>query len=510
MIKSSLKSYKVRYLWSHAFYGSAVALLLAGPACHSDEGAPVNPKTIALTTQTNTEAVAKHLGAALSFMGDSDSMAETLGKLDACPTEETCADSVNGGAPDCTVDTLTNSDCGVEGARKSLKAMSTDIDKAVADVVEAIKTKILVEKNIESQTDTSITYKLPNDVLCDMAGDTACAMDAAKTEPRVRVTSPKEGDVDLAVLLTSSKTEVAVFHVYKDRLGVSANLGNFYKVAKEIEPAGDIKDVTKMEGVVSVDLVRNSDKNYSALFQVEKSIVVAASDNGKPLNVQLDASNKTWELRLDGVAKNITAAVNLGALSVQAPLEDLGDIVDSMPIMNNIKATDAMKFVLGGLNGSLTFDGKTDVLKFVGLGLGSKATSVDVNGKRVFSLDVNPNSNRRFDLTLSMADTKTPVLAFAPEFESVFGFQFDAIKDRFQDLPDFLLNDTLTFKLGNNPSVRVLDNGLEVITGNMKLSSKAHPESNISVNAGMCLIEDTTPSTTGNEFLSGLEAGACQ
>jgi hypothetical protein len=510
MNKFTFEALPSRSRWSRALHVSAVALLLAGPACHSDEGAPVDSKTIALTTQTNTEAVAKNLGVALSFMGDSDAMAETLGKLDPCPAVENClVPGPDGKGLRCVVEPAPT-DCGVEGARRSLKAMSADIDTSVADVVDAIKTKLLVEKNIESKTDTSITYKLPNDVLCDMTQDMACTMSDSKMEARVRVTSPREGDVDLAFLLTSSKTEVVVFHVYKDRLGVTVDLGNIYTAAKVIDKDGEFKDITRMQGVFALDLVRNSDKNYSALFEVQETIVVEGKDNGKTINVQLDASSKTWELRLDGVAKNIKAAVNLGALSIQAPLENLGDIVDSMPIMNNMKATDAMKFVLGGLNGSFTFEGKTDLLKFVGMGLGNKSTSVDVNGKRIFSLDVNPNSNRRFDLSVSMTDSKNPLFSFAPELESVFGFQFDSIKSRFSDLPDFLLNDTLTFKLGNNPSVRFLDKGVELVSGNMKLSSKAHPESNISVNPGMCLVEGATPSSTGHEFLSRFEAGSCQ
>lgn len=500
-------AYCSRKSWSRVLRSSAVALLLAGPACDPDSGAPVDPKTVALTAQANTEAVAKNLGAAASFMADSDVMAETLGKLNACPVDESCA-GADPSVITCVPDPAFT-DCGVEGARADLKQMSADIDQRVADLVETLKTKVLVEKNIESKTETSITYRLPTDVLCEMDSAPDCAMDTAKFEPRVRVTSPVQGDVDLALLMTSSKIEVAVYHVHRNRLGVTSNLSNVYKAAKLLDTSGDFAEVSKMEGVLSASLVRNSDKNYSALFEVMESVHVVGTDEGKPIDVRLDASSKTWELRLDGIAKTITAALNVGGISVQAPIENLGDFVDSMPAMQNVKASDAMKFVLGGLNGSFTFDGTTDLLKFAGIGLGNKSTSVDVNGKRVFSLDVNPASNRRFDMTVSMADTSKPVVAFSPEFTSVFGFNFDSIKDRFMDLPEFLLNDTLTFKLGNQPSIRMHDNGVEVVSGTLTLTSTAHPESNISVAAGMCLVEDETPSATGHEFLSGLMSGSC-
>lgn len=502
-------AYYPRKSWSRVLRSSAVALLLGGPACDPDSGAPVDPKTVALTAQANTEAVGKNLGAAASFMADSDVMAETLGKLNACPTDESCSGADPSGLTIPCVPEPTPTDCGVEGARADLKKMSADIDQGVADLVETLKTKVLVEKNIESKTETSITYRLPNDVLCEMDSAPDCAMDAAKSEPRVRVTSPVEGDIDLALLVTSSKIEVAMFHVHRNQFGVTSNLGNVYKAAKLLDTSGDFADVTKMEGVLATALVRNSDKNYSALFEVKESVHVVATDEGKPIDVRLDASNKTWELRLDGVAKTIAAAMNVGGLSIQAPIENLGDLVDSMPVMQNVKASDAMKFVLGGINGSFTFDGTTDLLKFVGLGVGNKSTSVDVNGKRVFSLDVNPASNRRFDMTVSMADTSKPVVAFSPEFTSVFGFNFDSIKDRFMELPEFLLNDTLTFKLSNQPSIRMHDNGVEVVSGTLTLTSTAHPESNISVAAGMCLVDDETPSTTGHEFLSSLMSGSC-
>lgn len=510
MNQSSKSAYEGRSRWSRAVYGSAVALALAGPACGGDSGAPVNPKSIALTAQTNTETVSKNLGAAVSFMGDSDAMAETLGKLDPCAEEEVCAAPANPlDEPVCTTAPSTQ-DCGVEGMRQRLKDLQADLDEGTAELVDTLKTKIFIDANVESQSETVVVYKVPVNVLCDDDDEPSCATDAAKAQPRLRVTSPQEGDLDVGVLLTANKTEAAVIQVYRDRLGVSMNLGNVYKVAKELSSPEDLDGLESMSGVVSTQLVRNGDKNYSWLSEVKESVDVKGSDGGKPIHVRLDASSKSWELRLDGVAKTITAAVNMGGLTVEAPLEDLGDVVSAMPAMQNIKTTDAMKFVLGGINGSFTFDGKTDLLKFVGLGFGNKSTSVDVNGKRIFSMDVNANANRRFDMTVSMADTSKPLFALDPGLEAVFGFNFESIKDRFSDLPSFLLNDVLTFKLANNPSIRFADKGIEVVSGSMSFTSTAEPQANISVAAGMCLIENETPSATGHDFLKNLSAGSCQ
>jgi len=115
-------------------------------------------------------------------------------------------------------------------------------------------------------------------------------------------------------------------------------------------------------------------------------------------------------------------------------------------------------------------------------------------------------------MSVSMADADSPTMTFAPGLNAAMKFNFSAIANRFESLPPWALNDTLTFELaGTKPAIRDNGAGLEVVAGTLRFSSTAVPGATVVVNAGQCLLSsDEEPVAPAHELLSSFSAGACQ
>jgi hypothetical protein len=503
----------------------AMALsMLAVGACEKDPlELPVDKTSIALTAQNNVINVTKNLTTSLGFLAESDSVAGSLNSFGECSvdaseplpgpvcdvSDPTCVEPVVDPAP---VETSTG--CDTASMKQDLAQMNTDLQEEIDKFVAKLKAEIFTAANVESESDTEIVYKVPLSVMCDDSSDTDCVDEATRGQYRLRVTSPSEGDLDVGILMTAMRYEAFVVKLYHNRLAVSADLAAIKNAMAIITP-DDSTEITRASGVVELALVKNADRDFSLVGEVSKAIDIAltevSEDGAQPQTVtfKLDASDKTYEVRLDGVKKTVSASINFGAFRLSAPLSGLGGAVGAGEAMST---TDLYNLVLGGLNGAFTFDGSTDLLNFKQLGLGNETTAVSVNGNQVFSLDVNKNSGRRFDMSVSMADSDSPTMTFDPGLSAAMKFNFSSIANRFESLPSWALNETIAFDLtGTKPAIRINDAGLEVVSGTLRFSSTAVPAATVVVNAGQCMISsDVEPVAPAHDLLSSFSAGACQ
>src|SRR5690606_6212974 len=89
--------------------------------------------------------------------------------------------------------------------------------------------------------------------------DPECVEDTNQAQPRLRVTSPSEGNVDVTVLLTSERYAPMVFELHKDRLAVTVDLD---QLAASIEAlGGDLESLESLEGKAQLELVKNGAKD---------------------------------------------------------------------------------------------------------------------------------------------------------------------------------------------------------------------------------------------------------
>jgi hypothetical protein len=172
---------------------------------------------------------------------------------------------------------------------------------------------------------------------------------------------------------------------------------------------------------------------------------------------------------------------------------------------------------IGGITGAATFAGQKDELRIAGLGVGE--SSYEVKGQRVFDLNLNPQSNHRFDVLTTLNAAGSPRFEITPRFDLSLAFNLAAIAAQLKDPPAaHLLDETYGLVLVNPAGAAVVEavkgndtgfaGGLKVTAGTLTLSSTkvATP---LVVSAGKCLTSVTTPAADAHPILGKLTAIDC-
>jgi hypothetical protein len=246
---------------------------------------------------------------------------------------------------------------------------------------------------------------------------------------------------------------------------------------------------------------------------VVEDVHVEVADESGTIAIVLAESTPTTELRLDGTARTVTGTLNYGALNVSGPLAAFAGEETYDEAGNPVPQTYTgdIDIVVGGLNGSLTFDGSTDVLEFKDIGLGDVSTTAKFDGDTIFSLDVNPEDGRRFDVRVAKGEGETAVLTFSPTLDVRVLLDFAKIASQVEDIDVSLLNDQLHLWFdGANPSVEVGGENVKVVSGTLHIESGEHPDASLSVEPGMCLVDAAESETEPVSLAAALTAGVCE
>lgn len=485
---------------------------------------PISHADAALTAQENTERALRALLDSGSFLADSAAIAGSLSSLS--PSTESCSGSYvtpvcPADTPNCDTTPVYQETCTTEPNDVTVDDLAQnrqDLYNALDELVQTLRDKVFTEENLESEDGTQVTYLLGSDVLCgdstDTTVDTTCVEDAAKMQLRLRLTSPREGDVDVGILLSEQKRNPVTLELHQDRLGVVLDLGELKATLDAVE--APVEGLSQLDGKLSAELVKNADLDVSLRFNVLEQLTVVAGDAGEEVTVGLAPSSPTAELRLDGNARKVTGTYDFGAFNLTMPLgaffsddeenyDDLGN-----PIAPKTY-TGLIKVLLGGLNGQLTLDGSSDVLGFTGLGLGDVSTTVHHDENLLFQLDINQDQGRRFDLQIQGNPDASPTLTFSPTLDVRLLLGFQHLVDQVPDIDALLLNDTLRFWFdGSDPSLQAGQGQVRVVSGTLHLDSQTAPQSSVSVPAGMCLLEAPETTEAPASIPASFVSGACQ
>lgn len=489
----------------------------------------------ALTARENTERALKGLLDSGGFAAESSALADSLsamsGSTESCTgvlVTPVCPDGTTG----CDTTPVTQEECVTEPndvTVNDLVESRQDLHDALDDLLAALENDILSQNNLESEDATQVTYLLGSDVLCgeqveavpvdssappEPSIDESCAEQAARLSPRLRLTSPSEGDIDLSVLLTAQRRNPVSFELYHDRLGVVVDLGELYATLQDVgEP---IEGISTLLGQLGAEVVQNASLDYSLRFNVLEDLEVVAGDAGDEITVTLARSVPTAELRFDGNARTITGTSNFGAFNLAAPLGSFfSDDEEAFDDLGNPIApksyTGILDILVGGLNSSLTFDGNTDVISFAGLGLGDVSSTAYLDDELLMQLDVNPDQGRRFDVEVAANAGTNPTLTFSPTLDLQALFAFEHLADQVEDIEPFLLDDQVRLWFdGENPSIRPEDNQVRVMNGTLHLSSESAPDTAVDVPSGMCLLSNEGDgSGSPSALTAAFVAGAC-
>jgi hypothetical protein len=509
----------------------ACAPLLA--ACSSPEREPISAQTLALTAETNVERALRGAHQAGSFLADSALLAKVLSSTASSSCESApaapCADGALCPTPDdttCEVDAVTVTDL-----QQSRQEMSDSID----ELLESLREEIFTPENLESEDGASAVYLLGPEFFCAAASsagtpvappggatptpepelDSACVERAQRLQPRLRLTSPNDGDVDVALLLTAQKKNPVTLQLHSQSVGVLFDLGELKASLDAIEEP--LEGVSALTGQVQIELRKNAELDYSFRVNALTNLALTTLDaSNQQVSVSLGKSVPSFEIRLDGNARQLTGSYDLGALGVTGPLNAFRDsFEDPAPTLPGDPApektyTGTIDARLAGLEGSVVFDGDHDKLSFRGLGLGDVSSTLKYDGATLAQLDLNPAAGRHFDLALERTNDEQTTLTFSPTFDLTLLLNFAPLASQISSIPAYLSGDTLRMWFdGTNPSVRGELDQLRVLSGTLNLSSASMPSANIQVPTGNCLLESDAAAPQ-HELLGQFASGACQ
>lgn len=504
-------------------------------ACGSPEREPISAQTLALTAETNVERALRGAHDAGSFIADSALLAKMLSSTsgsscDAAPAPP-CPDGGVCPPPEdstCETDSVTVSD---------LQQSRADMSDSIDELLKSLREKVFTAENLESEDGSSAVYLLGPDFFCSADSssgsavptpggatptpepepvlDSACVERAEELQPRLRLTSPSDGNVDVALLLTSKKTNPATLQLHSDSVGVVFDLGEFKASMDAIEQP--LEGVSALSGQVQLELRKNAARDYSFRVNALSALALSTLDDlDQRVSVSLGKSVPTFEIRLDGNARKLTGSYDLGALGVSGPLNAFRDSLEDPaptavgePPPQDKTYTGTIDALLAGLEASVVFDGNEDKLSFRGLGLGDQSSTLKFDGQTLAQLDLNPAAGRHFDVSLERDSDDRTTLTFTPTFDLTLLLDFAPLANQLSNIPAYLLSDTLRVWFdGTAPSVRGELDQLRVVSGTLNLSSASVPMAGVRVPAGSCLLESNADAPE-HELLGQFAAGTC-
>ena len=330
-------------------------------------------------------------------------------------------------------------------------------------------------------------YRLPADLLCppgfDDTPDPACVEEIDAAELRLRAVLAGEDGLDLSLAIGPSRIDPMTLELRPDSLAVAADLGELRAAAVFLaglagEALDDVPDV--LEGVIAVSFVVHGDEHASMEFAVREAVFV----EGDGVSLSLGARDPMLALEVDVPEETVTATFDMGPLNVQGPWDDFDP------------SAGAFELDLQGLSAQVTLQEGARSLQIENISLGGDTSSLSLDGERILSLDLNPDSGRALTLTLlPEGDDELPTFGFDPELDLSVGFFLQPLADRGEDVPEFLLDDTLGLAItGSQPTIQPVEataehsGGIRVVSGELSLASESAGEA-VVVAEGLCLVE---------------------
>lgn len=480
---------------------------------------PITSSQAALTATDNSEKALNGLLDAVDFLADSGTFSEVFDTFNEdILNEEGCAEDEQSCLKIAAPDNEMNSE-------------AQDLRNAIAELIDFLRQEVFIDNNLESSTNTSATYLLGPDLLCDdeFGIDRECIKRVQFVQPRLRLTSPQDGDVDITLLVGSAKHEPIQFQVYAQNLGVQVDLGQSLAFAKDLGTVSD--ELQAIAGVVQVQLVKNTEQNYTVQLNILEPLNVSVlTEQDEEVSILLGASSPALALNANGNTETLELLQDWKQFLLVAPLAAFADPTsddegyddnltndDEQPEAGNESEpqhvyTGMIELLVAGLSSTISYAAESDEISVSNFGFGDKTSTLKHDGNVVAALDLNANAARRVALALKALEGRDGIaITFDPSFEAKLEFAFDYVANQFEDLPEFLLNDTLGLSFtGAAPTLELTEDKIAVTSGSLSLTSEAVSTANITVNANQCLGDAVQSESQDHELLSALAIVSCQ
>jgi hypothetical protein len=371
------------------------------------------------------------------------------------------------------------------------------------DLADFLKQHVFTPANYEGDG----VYLLHGADLCPKTAggtpDADCVSKFDQVQFRIKAKAFSDDHVELTLLIGPTRLAPLIMTLSATSISLAVELADA-KAALQYVAGIYGQSITLpavLEGRISATYTRNAAQDLTFSFAVERSVRVEGTfpDMGGDYKFSTAARTPLFSVRVNGKARTISASVDVGPTSLQAPWQQ----VDPSSLTAGTMTID-----LRGLTGAVTVaDGATSV-KLTGLGLGGGTSSLQLDGTSLLAVTLNPGSDGKFSLEVSPVAGAQPRIAVDPSFDLSLAFDLRKLRDAGDSIDPALVQDTYRVKFdGTTPTAQPIDStstfegGLKVISGQIAISSAASSQT-VTVHAGKCLVGDD-PVTAGENAITG-------
>ncbi len=431
------------------------------------------------------------------------------------------------------VDTLFGDDDDEESEdEEELAAEPIDIDLSEFrdGMVEMMRDRIMVESTSAVAEDgLSIRYALSPEFFCAedpeedesaedeaerMEDQEACAERLATNPVEISVMSDGEGDMNLSLLAGDEAVESARLQIHQDMMSIVTDLANLTPLFEVFIDPSDFEMPRSMVGTLGAEVREAGALAYDARFAALDAISVVPDDDQEPVSLQMPEAKDPGHVSIDGKSMTLDGSLNIDALEASVPWQMIVDMFyDEEGHSEWICETDesgeedcweewvdapeppevdeAFIVKLPAVMGDLSYASDDDVFRFTDMGLGDGTTLVSVDADTIISLDLNPDDGRTLSLAVSGNEDQDVGLEFSPSVDVQLTFAWNKVSAAFEDLPNFLLDDTLGVQMDGSdaPRLDILrgeDTQFRVTSGQLTLWS-AQMDEDVVIEEGECI-----------------------
>ena len=376
--------------------------------------------------------------------------------------------------------------------------------------VEAIIAFIFNEENYEGDG----YYRLSAEALCAEDLDTGtvdaeCVNEVNKAEIRVRAVIAGDG-LDISLAIGPDRAEPLVLELRSNRISLVIDLAEGKQAIAQL--AGlfgeEVELPEVMEGVMALSLVVNGERDVSIEAAVREAARIEAALPEGRISFSSAAKDPLAAVRYNGTDNEVTFSLDVGQTTLSAPW----NLMEEDSLVNG--GVFAMDFA--GMSATTTLRADDTSLTISNIGFGDGTTTMKLDDHVLFAMDLNADLGRRYSLTIAPTANGAASIAFDPGFDLSLKYDLRPLADAGDFVEDFLLNETYRISFtGQTPTAEPFapdassDGGIRVTAGTLSISSTAEAAA-ITVNAGQCLVENSTPAVDAHPVLGFLEVSDCQ
>lgn len=433
-------------------------------ACGGDE--PPTPSEVRTHITDDLGHVVREATAAAELGDDALAGGASLGLLAQLATA--------GGARDAALPRLFDGLVGPRGdsrdpgARRS--ALLGDADDPAAALTRRLDDELFTDANHLGDG----VYRIPAELLCstDPVLDAACADHVAAAELRVRVT--RDGDA-LGFDLEIGPDHEAPLHatLAHDALAVTLDLDAAGRVVPQLAAVfGDEPPALALAGAVTgrVDILGTASARFALAF--DRAIAIASDDAFRFTSARADVASIT----LDAPTRSAAFALGLGATTLHVADDRTFDLA------------------LPGLT-AIGMMIPNQPIQLTHVGLGDASTTLEVDGARALTVDLNPDDGRAFDATLG-----GDALAVSPRLDLRLAVDHGVLGD------DPVYDVT---RLDLAGGVRGVGDALEVTSGSLALTTDP-AAFGFTATAGQCVRATVVEDAATGRAYDQWRAGSCE